>query len=228
MPSQQRSTTCRAIWPGRDTTLCLEVLRAATALRFNERHVATRPTRSSSPQGHPVLIPDFHNPTGSKSRPACRGACLDAQPNCCVPLSSESTEPLMVESVHGCPSPWLAAGAQLRWWGRTSDRWSSSCPSGMPRTRTGSGAVPAGTSRTTIALDVGHSLGPWSPTTPADWSRVSRRRRIHAQCRTRRLGIPVAPGPNRLARARRCWERLLLINGRHDSCLLYTSDAADE
>src|SRR5450759_3461381 len=26
-----------------------------------------------------------------KSRPACGGACLDAQPNCCVSLSSEST-----------------------------------------------------------------------------------------------------------------------------------------
>jgi hypothetical protein len=132
-------------------------------------------------------------------------------------LSSESTEPLTVESVLGCRSPWLAEGAQLRWWGRTSDQWSSSRPSGMPRTRTGSGAVPAGTSRTTIALDVGHSPGPWSPTTPADRSRNSRRRHIHAQCRTRRLGIPVTPGPNRLARARRCWERLLLINGRHDS-----------
>ena len=93
-----------------------------------------------------------------KSRPACGGACLDAQPNCCVSLSSESTEPLTVESVHGCRWPWSAEGAQLRWWGKTSDRWSSSCPSGMPRTRTGSGAAPAGTSRTTIALDVGQLL----------------------------------------------------------------------
>jgi hypothetical protein len=73
-------------------------------------------------------------------------------------LSGESTEPLTVESVQGCRSPWLAEGAQLRWWGEASDRWSSSCPSGMPRTRTGSGAVPAGTSRTTIALDVGQLL----------------------------------------------------------------------
>jgi len=37
--------------PDRDTTLGLEVHRAAIALRFNERRVATRPTRSSSPQG---------------------------------------------------------------------------------------------------------------------------------------------------------------------------------
>ncbi len=52
----------------------------------------------------------------------------------------------------------VGRGAQLRWWGRTSERWSSSCPRGMPRTRTGSGAAPAGTSRTTIALDVGQLL----------------------------------------------------------------------
>lgn len=75
------------------------------------------------------------------------GRCRASRPEC-----------LSVESVHGCRSPWSAEGAQLRWWGKTSDRWSSSCPSGMPRTRTGSGAAPAGTSRTTIALDVGQLL----------------------------------------------------------------------
>ena len=49
-------------------------------------------------------------------------------------------------------------GAQLRWWGKASERWRSSCPGGMPRTRTGSGAAPAGTSHTTTALDVGQLL----------------------------------------------------------------------
>ena len=56
----------------------------------------------------------------------------------------------------GCQSLWSAeCSAEVV---GKDERPVSSSISGMPRTRTGSGAAPAGTSRTTIALAVGQLL----------------------------------------------------------------------